>query len=687
LAVFPLAGGERVRMLASQLSEGPLNDHSSRDAPVGSAGADAAARVVRQLAAAQAITHLGSWEWDARTNVVQWSDELYRIYGLEPQSCEITLESFLERLHPEDRARVQGEVGAAVQRGTPFAYPERIVRPDGSLRFIETAGEPARDATGRVVGLIGTCRDVTDERRRDEQLELHADIVEKIQIGLSVWSVEKPDDADSVRLVAFNPASERLARVPLASMVGRSLREILPFATGGRLEALIRAVAADGEERAAVVEGSRDPANPTRSISFKAFALPGGAVGLAVEDITPQTLAKWMASAEQRVFEMIAEGLPLSSILATLAVAIEQQSPPTLASILLLDADGARLRVGAGPSLPDDYNRALDGQRIGPRAGSCGTAAFSRRTVVVADIQTDALWEDYRELAREAALGACWSTPILATDSRVLGTFALYYREPRAPTAADFALIARATHIASIAIERRQMEEDLRALSAHLESVREEERTGIAREIHDELGQVLTALKMELAWIGRRATNGELTPGPLVEKIRDMSRMTDDIIGQVRRISSDLRPGVLDDLGLLAALEWQGQEFQRRSGCTCLVHSNLTEEEPVLDRTVSTAVFRIFQEALTNVARHGAAASVHVRLEASDGSLSLEVSDDGKGIEDQAIASRESLGLVGIRERARRLGGAATVTRGESRGTVVSVRVPLHGPDSGEATP
>ncbi len=511
-------------------------------------------RVERQLAAAQAITHIGSWEWNVRTSVLRWSDELYRIYGLAPRSCEMTFDSFLDRLHPEDRERTMTAVTSALERRTRFAHPERIVRPDGSIRHLETVGEPALDSAGQLIGLIGTCRDVTDE-----------------------W------------------------------------------------------------------------------------------------------LALRMAAAEQRIFERVAEGAPLTTILRDLAIAIEEQSPPTIVSIHLLDPDGGRVRHGAAPSLPEAYSRAIDGALIGPNAGSCGTAAFLKRPVLVSDIETDTRWDDYRELARASGLRACWSTPILATDNRALGTFALYYREPRAPTERDLSLIARATHIAGIAIQRRELEEELRALSAHVESAREEERTGIAREIHDELGQALTALKMDLAWIGRRAagTSG-LSREALLEKVQAMSSMTDQIIDQVRRISSELRPGVLDDLGLLPALEWQGQEFERRTGLTCVIHSNLTDET-TLDRSLATTIFRVFQESLTNVARHSEATHVEVRLERVAGWLELEVADDGKGIAPEVVSSPTSLGLLGIRERARRLGGMAAVGAAPSKGTVVSVRVPLDG--------
>ena len=183
---------------------------------------------------------------------------------------------------------------------------------------------------------------------------------------------------------------------------------------------------------------------------------------------------------------------------------------------------------------------------------------------------------------------------------------------------------------------------------------------------------------MDLAWIGRRvAAPGDVDRAALLEKVRTLTAMTDDVIDQVRRISADLRPGVLDDLGLVPALEWQAQEFERRTGLTCVVRTNVGDDHP-FDRALSTAVFRIFQEALTNVVRHAEASAVDVHLETDGQWLRLEVSDDGKGIAADAHEPG-SLGLLGIRERARRLGGTAKVSAAPSGGTIVSMRVPLVG--------
>jgi PAS domain S-box-containing protein len=634
------------------------------------------ARVERQLAVVQQITHIGTWEWDVRTNAVMWSDEMWRIYGLPRGQSELTLEFFLSRLHADDRKRIRREVERALEQGAPFAYRERIVRPDGSVRELDTIGATESDAAGRVVGLIGTCRDVTEDRRRDETIELYGDIVRYVQIGLAVWDVGDPADPSTVRLVAYNPAAEPMARRSLVDCIGKGFRDIFPFGSGSPIENLILEVARDRQVHEVSIDRSRNPHHPTRALAAKGFPLPGGRVGLAVEDITAMTAARRLQDAEHRILEMIASGAELPALLEAIALAMEEHAPPTLASVLLLDSEGRHVRTGAAPHLPEAYSRAIDGLPVGPRAGSCGTAVYERRAVFAQDIRTDPLWEDYRELAAQHGLRACWSTPILAIDGRVLGTFALYFREPRAPTVPDLELIARASHLAGIAIERRQLEAQLRDLSAHLESVREDERAGIAREIHDELGQALTALKMDLAWLTRRISgDSSASETTLLEKTRAMSQMTDEVIQQVRRISSELRPSVLDDLGLLAAIEWLGAEFERRTGTPCEVDSNL--EDSQLPRELATAAFRIVQEALTNVTRHAEATHVAVRFAIDGGKLCVEVRDNGRGIAPAALRSPKSLGLLGARERARRLGGTLTVGRGESSGTVVALELPL----------
>ncbi len=221
--------------------------------------------------------------------------------------------------------------------------------------------------------------------------------------------------------------------------------------------------------------------------------------------------------------------------------------------------------------------------------------------------------------------------------------------------------------------ELRRSREEMRNLSQHLESIREEERTRIAREIHDELGQALTALKMDIAWLHRRMVDAE---GITREKTASMIELVDNTIQSVRRISSELRPGILDDLGLAAAIEWQAGEIEKRTGIRC--ETSFEPEDIMIDDTCNISVFRIFQEAITNVIRHANASTMQVRLRMDDTSLELCVHDDGIGISDDRVSHSRSFGLIGMRERALFCGGELHIFKNHDKGTTVKVTIPLN---------
>lgn len=609
-----------------------------------------------------------------RYRFVEVNPAFLRATGL---SEEQVVGRFVDEVIPEPSlSRVLARYREALTERRTVRWEEVTAYPTGK-KYGEVSVTPLADADGVCRGLVGTVHDVTEVRTHEETIRLYADIVKAVQIGLTVWDVADPGDPSSVRLRAFNPMAQHSAALDLAGHVGSSLLAIFP-GQGAALAELACSVARDRRVRE---QGSIRWGETTRSFAVKAFPLEGAAVGLALEDVTSETRARSLNAVEQRVLEGIASGDSLASTLETLVLAIEELAPPAIASVLLLSPDGKRVQHGAAPHLPAAFNQAIDGASIGPTAGSCGTAAYLRRSVIVTDIETDPLWREYRALALPLGLRACWSTPILGSDGRVLGTFALYYRESRTPTSDDMELIGRANHVAGIAIQRRDLDEQLRGLAARLEAAREEERTKIARDIHDELGQTLTALKMDIAWIGRRAMTPEgLEREAILDRVKQLSEMTDQLMNEVRRIASELRPGILDDLGLSAALAWEAEQFSQRTNIECLVRADIREE--LVGRDLATTVFRAFQEALTNVARHADAHQVVVSLTQPDDVLILEVHDDGKGIRAEAIHDPRSLGLVGIRERARRAGGTASFSRDDAGGTRVMLYLPLSAPPS-----
>jgi len=211
----------------------------------------------------------------------------------------------------------------------------------------------------------------------------------------------------------------------------------------------------------------------------------------------------------------------------------------------------------------------------------------------------------------------------------------------------------------------------IRELTEHLQNIREQERAHMAREIHDELGQLLTVLKMDVSWLNKRVVT---TEPAIKEKFTELLEMLDTTVKTVRRIASELRPTLLDDLGLVAAMEWHLEEFEKRSGIAKEFSTSVTEV--AIDDSMKIGLFRILQESLTNVARHSQAQKVNVGLEKNNGHIILKITDNGKGF-DTSRTTRKTLGLLGMKERTEMMGGEYQITSKPGEGTVVEVKVPV----------
>ncbi len=214
--------------------------------------------------------------------------------------------------------------------------------------------------------------------------------------------------------------------------------------------------------------------------------------------------------------------------------------------------------------------------------------------------------------------------------------------------------------------------DELSALTRRLQVVQEEERTRISLKVHDELGQSLTALKLDLAWVGRRLPHE--THAELSQKIAEMTQLVDETIVEVREIATDLRPGLLDHFGLAVAIEWLFKDFTERTGVDCKLI--VTPEELAINRDSTTLLFRVAQEAMTNVARHANATTLKIALCQNDGHLQMDIQDNGRGITPAAVGNLKSLGLLGVRERVKGAGGIMKISGGPGRGTLLSVEIP-----------
>ncbi|MEY3895091.1 MAG: hypothetical protein RLZZ214_610, partial [Verrucomicrobiota bacterium] len=365
--------------------------------------------------------------------------------------------------YPPETAAGMRSAELAVLNGGPLVDVEVTKEPPGGDKQVLLINKvPLRDSDGEIIGLVGagfdiTARKKTEEALRDanQKLRLH---FEQTPMGVIEWDTD-------FRVTQWNPAARTIFGYTREEAVGRHASFIVPEEFRPMVDGIMRALLEKaGGERATNANVSKDGT----SILCEWYNTPlidehGTVAGIAsvVMDITERTEALEMLAWEKSALELIGSVAPLHKVLDRLMLSLEKQLPGALCSVLLLDDDGIHLRHGAAPSLPEAYNRAVDGTAIGPVGGSCGTAAYTKRQVIVEDIATDPLWVDYRELASKHDLHACWSTPILGSAENVLGTFAIYYREPRHPVAVELEMVERAVHVVRIAIKRKFAEEAL----------------------------------------------------------------------------------------------------------------------------------------------------------------------------------------------------------------------------------
>ncbi|HVU51877.1 MAG TPA: PAS domain-containing protein [Polyangia bacterium] len=466
------------------------------------------ARSQARLSEAQRVAHVGSWEWDIARDRVTWSEELYRIYGVDPARHVPTYETFLAAVHPEDRAHTLAVLGKARENCTPFVYDHRILRSDDGVRMLHTRGDVVRDAEGRAARLVGSCWDITDRweaMHREEAMRANLEsVLERVSDGVVALNTQW-------RYTYVNGSGGRLLGREASTLVGQHIWTELPEGRGQR------------------------------------FAQ-----------------ACEQAMAEQR------------------PVQIREHYPPR--------------------------DRWFE-NRIYP--------------------SPDGL--------------------------------SIFFTDVTEQQKAQDALRASAA--------------ELRALSARLSDIREEERRLIARELHDQVGQALTVLKFDVAWLRGQVSGGEGARDKVLARLERMDEVLRDTLETTRRISASLRPPILDELGLPAAIEGCAREFEQRTAIACAVRVP-ADGSPFAPATALT-LFRILQEALTNVARHAEARHVVVTLEVRGDEAVLTVADDGKGIDAGALGRATSLGLVGMRERALAIAGKVAITGAPGRGTTVTVTAPL----------
>ncbi len=418
----------------------------------------------RRAAAAGGV---GIWDWNLATGEIYVDPLLKEILGYEDREIRNHIDDWGRFVHPDDAAAVFASAQAHIAGGTPlYEIEHRMVHRDGSIRWLLARGSVTRDAAGAAVSMAGTATDITGRKRGEEALrqaeEINRRIAEHTGDCVKILDLEG-------RLVYMNREGLRFLEVDEAHVLNRPM---VDFFSG---EMRVAAAAAVAEARAGgcgrfqgLLQARSGPERWWDIAVRPITGMDGDVVQLLAvsRDITERRRDEAVRAAQQHVLGMIATGSALENVLDCLVRLVEQQASGMQCSVLLLDEDGTHVRHCAAPNLPAEYVRAIDGLPIGPRNGSCGTAMFRCTPVIVTDILTDPLWDDYREVARQAGLRACWSVPICSTERKALGSFAMYYAEPRSPSDVELRLIESAADIARIAIEHQRAHQALHASEA-----------------------------------------------------------------------------------------------------------------------------------------------------------------------------------------------------------------------------
>jgi len=506
---------------------------------------EALRRSEASLHEAQRVSRTGSWRHDVASGAVIVSPEIYRIHDIKPDDDASNTEFFFSRFHPQDRKRVVDLFERAEIEKTEFWVDYRIVLPDGTIKHLHTIGHPILNESGDLVEFVGTAMDVTAAKQAEEALRRSESYLAEAQRLSHTGSWSGAPGAGEIRYW-----SEECYRV-----LGFDAHKGLP-----RVETFFQRIHPDDQART-VEQLARATRERTEFAFDYRIVHPGGDVrdihtighpvfspsGDLVEyvgtviDVTERKRAEALRDGESRILEMIARDAPLEEILEKLVLVVEAQFAGLLCSVLLLDEDGQHVRHGAAPSLPEAYAKAIDGLSIGAKAGSCGTAMYRREPVVVTDILQDPLWEGYRDVAEPYGFRACWSTPIVAHSSRTLGSFAMYYREPRSPSPAETRALELATHLAGIAIERklaREERERLRRAQADLAHINRVTTMGeltasLAHEVNQPIAAAITNANTCLRWLARNQPDVEEARAAALRIVKDGTRAA-EIIKRIR---------------------------------------------------------------------------------------------------------------------------------------------------------
>lgn len=583
------------------------------------------------LEVAEEQAKLGSWELEVSTDKRKWSKQLFRLLGFEPRSESVPHSEYILRIHPEDRqifdAGMAGMLSGEDPRPTLFRTNPEIL----PLKYLLNNWYAERDSRGNPVKFRGIIQDVTESKIAEQKIreseEKYRTLVDQASDGIFITN---PD----LKFVQVNNRACSMLGYSREELVKLSIPDILIMQPQDPALRIAEVKEGDALIQERLMKRSDGTGLP---VEVNVTKLKNGNMLSIARDITERKNSeRALAESESRLRTILDNEPECVKILNKKGELIDM-NPAGLAMI-----QAENLKVVKGIDISDlvdkPYRTAFREITNNVFRGITGKLEFQ-----ITGLKGRRLWME---------------------------THAVPFRDANGKIVSLLAVTRDITERKNAEEKVNKYTNQLRELTAHLQNVREEERAALSRELHDELGQQLTAIKMDLSWLNKKTDSSQLK-----SKLQETSHLLNDTVSTVRRINSELRPSLLDDLGLFPTLEYQAKEFGRRYDLSCTLHVDM--DEPDFNKDYDIAIFRIFQESLNNIAKHAEATEVKVEVKGDDDKFHLIITDNGKGFDTNREGKTKSFGILGMTERATMMNGTLKVKSRPGKGTTLYLMVPM----------
>ena len=505
---------------------------------------------------------------------------------------------WLDPIHDDDRDRVAEAWDTFVTSPSSFEIEFRFMNTGAEATWVSARAVTFSTEHGRRIGFLGMVMDITSRKKAEQELKASEEKYRTIFENIVDVYYETTLEGE---IVEVSPSIYNFGGYTREELIGKSMLSF--YADEAQRAEVILAIAQTGSINDFEIElrGKDDrilSCSITSKLERDEEGRPTKIVG-TMRDISSRKFAHDLMNAERQNLELIATDVPLPEILDSIVRSVEAQMGGMLSSILLLDDDRRHLVLGAAPSLHPDYNAAIDGIEIGPKVGSCGTAAFTKELVIVSDIASDPLWAAFRDLALRYDLRACWSQPIISSSNEVLGTFAMYYSEPREPSDADLQLIRGATHLAAIAIERVNIQAEQRDLEAQMRQSQKLESLGLlAGGIAHDFNNLLTGI---MGYASLAAHSLAKEGSPALEQVNEIQKISERAAALIKQMLAYSGKGkfVTAPLNLSQIIEELTHLLRISVSKKASLVCNFTADLPAVEAD-STQVQQIVMNLITN---------------------------------------------------------------------------------------